>query len=464
MNIIQEVASFVKTIRYEDIPPAVVHETKRLILDSLGCAVGGISTKKGEIALRLAQSLGGPPDASLLGIGGKVSATSSAFAAGELMNALDYEALLSPPAHATPYVLAAPLAIGEWKKVPGSEFIVAAAVAHELSTRLAASLDFGPRFAVRLPERGLSMSMPTPGYGLCAFAGAAAAGRLMGLGADKIAHAMGLAGSMVPVPMLLKFVTTVPASLAKYQSSGALSMQEVLSVMWAALGCSGDTELLEGEYGFWRATGCDRWTPEVLMEGLGKEWVFPTRLFYKKFPCCGAMQSALAHFSDIIMEHDLFPEDITAVTVKLNPLAELPLWRSDRIENHVDAQFNTPFVIAAVANRMEIGPSWQWDETLENDAIRGFMKKVMVITDLDEDARTRPDVEVRVGQGVSGKVFFREGWSPELVMGDKALAEKFERNTRAVLGKAQREKAVQLFFELEDCSRLDDLVGCLLPR
>ena len=35
MNIIQEVASFVKRIRYEDLPPAVVHETKRLILDHL---------------------------------------------------------------------------------------------------------------------------------------------------------------------------------------------------------------------------------------------------------------------------------------------------------------------------------------------------------------------------------------------------------------------------------------------
>ena len=64
MNVIQEVASFVDSVRYQDLHPAVVHETKRLILDSVGCAEGGIHTRKGEIALHLSRSLGGPPEAT----------------------------------------------------------------------------------------------------------------------------------------------------------------------------------------------------------------------------------------------------------------------------------------------------------------------------------------------------------------------------------------------------------------
>ena len=464
MNITEEVALFVANTRYEDIPLAVVHETKRLILDTIGCALGGVGTTKGDIAVRLARSLGGPPEASLLGTQDRISAANSAFATGELMNALDYEALLSPPDHATPYVLAAPFAMGEKKDVSGAELIAATAIAHELATRLAASLDFGRRFTMKLPERGLTMSMPTPGYGLCAIAGAAAAGRIMGMDADKIAHAMGLAGYMAPVPMLMKFATTVPAALAKYQSAGALSLQEVLSVMWADMGCTGDKEILDGDYGFWRALGCDDWTPEVLTKDLGKQWLFPMRLFYKKFPCCGAMQNALALFSDILTERDLSPDDITALTIKLNPLAELPLWRNERIENHVDAQFNTPYVFAAVANRLEIGPSWQMEEAFNDDGITRFMKKVRVVTDLDNHTRRRPQVEVTVGKGTAKKVFSGDGVARSLIMDDKVLAEKFRKNTRTILAEEQTEKAISLIFRLEHCTRIAELISCLSPN
>jgi len=461
MKVTERLAAFAAEIAYRDIPPAVVHETKRLILDSVGCVLGGIRTRKGELALRLARSLGGPCEASLPGAGEKVSAASSAFATGELMNALDYEALLSPPAHATPYVLAAPLAVGEMKRASGRDLIVAAAVAHEISTRLAASLDFGCRFDVTLPERGIRMSMPTPGYGLCTFGGAAAAARLAGMDAGMIAHAMGLAGSMAPVPMVVKFATSLPASLAKYQSSGALSLQEVLSVMWADIGCTGDTEILDGDHGFWRATGCEGWAPERVTRDLGRAWHFPMRLFYKPFPCCGAMQNALAHFLDIITTHDLAPADITGVTVRLNPLAELPLWRHGRVENHVEAQFSTPFVMAALAHRLEVGPAWQRDEALRDDGIRGFMKKVEVVTDLDGEGRTRAEVEVRAGRGAAASVFSKEGWSPTLAMDDQALADKFRRNARGSLGEEGTERAISLLLGLEDCPRVDDVMACL---
>jgi 2-methylcitrate dehydratase PrpD len=162
MHVTKDIADFAARTDYEDLPLFVVQETKRLLLDTMGCAIGGLSTQKGKIAIHLARSLGGPAEATILGTGDKVSGASSAFAAGELINALDYEALLSPPDHATPYVLPAPLAIGETKRVSGKELIIATAVAHELATRIGSSLIFGRRFAVELPERGVVMSLPTP--------------------------------------------------------------------------------------------------------------------------------------------------------------------------------------------------------------------------------------------------------------------------------------------------------------
>jgi len=67
MNVTTELARFAAEMSYDELPASVVRQTKRLILDSVGCALGGLATKKGEYALALARGLGGPPEASLIG-------------------------------------------------------------------------------------------------------------------------------------------------------------------------------------------------------------------------------------------------------------------------------------------------------------------------------------------------------------------------------------------------------------
>ncbi len=458
MTITGEIARFASELKYEDLPPEVVNETKRLILDSLGCAVGGLRTEKGAIAVRLARRLGGPSEATIVGTRDKVSTAAASFAAGELINALDYEALLSPPDHATPYVMAAPLAIGEMKKVSGKEFIVAVALAHEVATRIGASLIFGDRFGVKIPEHEGLMSIPTPGYGLCVFGGVAGAGRLLGLSADKIAHAMGIAGYMAPVPMLAKFAFTLPSSMSKYLSAGFLSQAEVTAVLLAEMGYTGDREVLEGEYGFWRAFGCNGWIPESITEGLGKRWYSPYRIFYKTFPCCGAMQNALALFQTIITDNGLQPDEIEEVRAQLNPLAALPLWQTTQIETHIEAQFSVPYVFAVMAHGIEIGPSWQAQETFSDPKITEFMRKVKVFTHMDGDARERPDVEVLLHRGARRKVHSRSGLALRDKMTDAELIEKFKRNARTILDEERTNRAINCVQRMEDLSDISQLL------
>ncbi|MBW2341895.1 MAG: MmgE/PrpD family protein [Deltaproteobacteria bacterium] len=463
MHVTKHIADFAAKTNYEHLPLFVVRETKRLLLDTVGCAIGGVRTQKGKTAIHLAHSLGGPAEATILGTGDKVSGASSAFAAGELINALDYEALLSPPDHVTPYVLPAPLAIGKTKRVSGKELIIATAVAHELATRIGSSLIFGRRFAVELPERGMAMSLPTPGYGLCSFAGAAAGGRLLGLSADQIAHAMGIAGYVAPVPMLTKFATTVPVSMGKYLSAGFLSQAQVLAILSVDMGYTGDTQVLDSDYGFWRAFGCDGWKPEYITEGLGQVWYFPERIFYKTFPCCGAMQNSLAHFHSIIAQYDLNPDDMTEVIVKLNLLAELPAWQTTQIETHVGLQFSVPYIFSIAAHRIEIGPSWQMPEIFTHQGIAKFTSKVKVITDLDDEAGQRPDVEVVTGTGPARKTYSKKGLALAHQMTDTELIDKFKRNTRSILGQSQIQKAIAVIQTLEDCNDITDLFACTSP-
>jgi 2-methylcitrate dehydratase PrpD len=92
---------FVVGIKFEDLPEDVVYETKRVLLDSIGCAIAGITSDKGKISIQLARRLGGPPESSIIGIGDKVSCSNAAFANGELINALDYDAIY----HIPPFVI-----------------------------------------------------------------------------------------------------------------------------------------------------------------------------------------------------------------------------------------------------------------------------------------------------------------------------------------------------------------------
>ncbi len=461
MNITKTIARFASEIAFEDLPSEVVLETKRLILDTLGCAVGGLLTEKGRLALRLSGRLGGPPESHLPGKEEKVSAASAAYAFGELMNALDFEALLSPPDHATPYVTAAPLAVAEMCDVSGEDFITATALAHELSTRMAMSLVFGNRFAIELGDRGVAMSLPTPGYGLCIFGGVAAAGKLYGLNAEQIAHAMGIAGYSAPIPMLMTFTQAVPAAMPKYLSAGALSHLEVMAVLSAALGCTGDTRILDGDYGFWRAFGCDAWRPEIMIHDLGKTWLFPERLFYKTFPCCGAMQNALALFQELIAEQNLSPEDISRLNVRMNALTELPVWKSASVENHIDAQFNVPFVFSLVAHRIKPGPSWQIPATLSDPRHKVFMQKVEVITDLDDRSRHMPDIELETGPNARKRRYKRNGVALQEVMTEDRLQDKFMRNTRPLLNEEHRLKLAAGIQSLERLIHMRDLMGWL---
>ena len=60
-SITQELLDFVMDTDFENLPEAVVHESKRIILDSMGCAVAGLSIDKGKISVALARRQGGPP-------------------------------------------------------------------------------------------------------------------------------------------------------------------------------------------------------------------------------------------------------------------------------------------------------------------------------------------------------------------------------------------------------------------
>src|SRR5256885_14403747 len=106
-------AAYAAGLRFEQLPAAVVHETKRRFIDSFATAVGAMPSDAFAIARRCALRVSSDPGASLLG-GGRSSVEWATFVNGLLIRYLDYnDTYLSlEPAHPSDN-LAAVLSVGE---------------------------------------------------------------------------------------------------------------------------------------------------------------------------------------------------------------------------------------------------------------------------------------------------------------------------------------------------------------
>jgi 2-methylcitrate dehydratase PrpD len=461
-------SEFIDKTRFEDIPAGIVEDAKRILLDSIGCALGGLYTEKGRIAHAFSTNSASQPESSIIGGREKVSAHLASFVNGELLNALDYDALCAPSGHITPYVLSAPLAVAEWKHISGKGLIVAIALAHEIAQRLSAGLIIPERLSRKTLEQGIPLQLPIHGYGVNIFGGIAAVAKILGLNRSKTGHAFGIGGGMCPVPSLMRFAETVPSSMPKFAPSGWISQAEVTAALLAELGYTGDSHVFDGEFAFWKSFAAEGWNPGIVVTGIGNTWFLSNAIGFKRYPCCGAMHGALDIFCAIIDRFDIRPEQIKELNIGLNLLAELSLWKNRAIKNHIDAQFSTAFVFAVAAHRIEIGPKWQSEETINTPEILAFMEKVNVFTPASPQAKKKNhivEVHVRDTNKKNDILYTESDIRPvQNNMDDRQLGKKFANNASEVLPSQKIEKALKMIFALEELDDVSRLMECVSRR
>ena len=144
--IAERLAAYAQSIRYEDLPTDVVHEGKRRVLDSLGCAFGAWTAEPCVIARRIAQAVTIPNGATLWGTAHKTLPDLAAFANGALIRYLDFNDtyLSKEPAHPSDN-LSAVFAAGENTGASGRQVIEAIVLAYEIQCRLCDAAALRPR-------------------------------------------------------------------------------------------------------------------------------------------------------------------------------------------------------------------------------------------------------------------------------------------------------------------------------
>lgn len=137
--ITKDIAHFIVTIHFHELPPDVVAKAKMCVLDLLGYSLAAHKTKSTNAVRRMVQAMGGRKESTLIGVGVKAPVPLAAWANSVLANALDMDdGSFWPKGHAGHHgamVIPSSLSIAEAKGLSGKNFIEGIVVGYEVGIR-----------------------------------------------------------------------------------------------------------------------------------------------------------------------------------------------------------------------------------------------------------------------------------------------------------------------------------------
>jgi len=464
-----ELARFATETKWEDLPPSIVKETKLILMDTVGCALGALATEKGKINVSLAKRYGGPPESSIIGVGDKVSCSNAAFANGELFITLDYSNIMAG-GHDGVYVIPTILAMAESVGASGKDLVLASALGFEISSRIARAVG-RHNITPEAVQRQRTAQPGLMGNAYSNFGAAAGAGRLMKLNEDKMLHALGVAGHLCMVLSYSRWGFGKDRYMAKYAVPGWQSTGAVAATLLAEMGYTGDTTVLDDpEHGFAHFVGFKNWYPDEITDKLGKEWCFDFRLHYKPYPCCAVFHGVLDCFVEIIEKNKLKPEEIESVKVYGRGGFDAGLFGRKEVDTISAAQFNPRYNISVAAHRIPVGVEWIEPQTMKNPDILKFMDKITGVShpdyvkELERDplsALSKVDVVAR-GKTFTVERKYRRGTvGTKARLTDEETAAKFRHNASRTLSREKIDKAVTAFMGLEKVKNISELIALI---
>jgi 2-methylcitrate dehydratase len=442
-------SDFAAKLRFEDLPSSVVHEGKRRVLDSIGCALGAWHDEPSVIARRVASELSAKRGATLWGTSHAAPADWTAFVNGIMVRYLDYNDtyLSKEPAHPSDNIPAA-IAAAESAGAGGRELIAAIVLAYEVQCRLcdAASL------------RKIGWDHVT--YG--AFSTALAAGKLMGLDADQMTEALGIAGV---ASAALRQSRVGKLSHWKGCAFANAARHGVYAAMLAKAGMTGPAPIFEGEKGFEKLVSGPLTLHGPLVGEQGGFMILQTSIkcWPVEYHAQSAVQAALEvrarigneKIQSVLIEsHDASVDIIGAGDEK---------WRPATRET---ADHSLPYIVAAALVDGQITAESFSPQRIADPALLEFLQRVKVQRNAELSARYPGSVANIVsvtlanGRTIVGRVDDPLGHARN-PMTDAQVADKFFRQADPLLGHAKAEAVADWVNSLETKSCLDDLFPLL---
>jgi 2-methylcitrate dehydratase PrpD len=424
-------AEYAASLRYEDLPAAVVAGARDCIIDTVAACICGSDKPWSRIVIDYAEKSGPGGRSRILGKGSAVQAGAAALANGALAHAFELDALTRPGAGAHPggTVLPPSLAVAQQEGSSGRDLIAAFVAGNEVMIRI------GRATGHTNEARGFHAPGTTGPFGA-----AVACGHLLGLDAARMANALGIAGSLAGG--LMEF-SRGDGGMVKRLHLGRASEAGVLAAGLAQGGFTGPRTVIEGRYGFLNVF-CTEYNLSHLTRGLGSEYVTLSTVL-KRYPVHATAHAAVTAARDLQAEHGFKGDEIESITVSATPRM---IERNNIIEppDMMLAQYSIPFCVALALYREARDPESYDDSALADPAIRALTRKVTLVPGAGDGSTVTVTL-------ADGRRLERHEASGLLQPGE--LEDKFIRLCRGVLGEAGAAALYRRLQRLETEPRLD---------
>jgi 2-methylcitrate dehydratase PrpD len=363
MGATKELADFIISINYNNLPKEVINEAKLCFLDWLGVTLAGAHDPEVNSLFEVIQLIGGKQQATIIGKNVKSSILNATLMNGMSSHVFDYDdTSVEFLGHASVTIFPSILALSEWMGFNGKEFLTAYIVGFEIGSRIA---------------MGASANHMLKGWHATStighFSSTAASAKLLGLNLNQLIYAFGISGTQAAG------LKAVFGTNCKPFHPGKAGFNGLLSALLAQRGFTSITNILEGEKCFWDVFSSS-WNSKRALKDLGKKWYilnnnykFHASCYYTHSP----IEATLAIKKEI---KDLNPQDIENIQVKVSPIA---------LENAIimnpktglEGKFSLPYTITNAILRDDTGMKAFTDEKVNDAEIIRLSKKVEIIND-----------------------------------------------------------------------------------
>ncbi|MDE0032690.1 MAG: MmgE/PrpD family protein [Deltaproteobacteria bacterium] len=439
-------SGYAASLDYRDLPRDTVHEARRRILDSVGCALGGFAAEPCRIARDLAPALEGRGTARILGTGQSTTPDMAAFANTAMIRYLDCnDSFVSPGGGHPSDMLPAVLAAAEVAGASGRAVITALVLAYEIYGQFAA------RFATR--EKGWDQGL------FIGPASACAAGKVLGLPEEQLAHAMAMTVvSQVPLGQ----TRVGELSAWKGCATAMAARNGVFAALLARAGMEGPPEPFEGRYGLFEQV-----TGELPLDGFGDANAgVPFKLAetsIKYFPVQIHTQAGAAMALELRDEFD--PDQLERIRIETygvavrNAAGEPEKWDPKTRET---ADHSLPYVVAVALTDGGVTPASFDEKRIGDPLLRPLMRKIEVSEDPEAtrnypaQQQARMEVELRSGRRLTRAADYPKGHSRN-PLSDSELEQKFLGLTAGVLPRARQAALLESLRRFDELENMDAL-------
>ncbi|KAJ3493123.1 hypothetical protein NLG97_g4938 [Lecanicillium saksenae] len=348
----RRLCTWISAFKLTDAPEDLQTRAKYLLLDGIGCALLGArlpwSEKAAKCLFDLEPLEGGT--AEVIGYDHRTTPLTAALVNSTFIQGFELDDWhIEAPLHSNSLIIPVLLAIAAHV---GSRPDGAAFRGDELLTSYLVGIEVGPRVGLGLHgTHMLSMGWHS-GAVFGPSAAAASACKLLGLEADAIEDALGIACTQAGGLMSAQF-----ESESKRMQHGFAARSGLLAAMLAKAGYVGIKRVFEREYGgflkqFSSGNGMEpQYLPEEVARDLGKEWKIHG-MAVKPYASMAGTHNTVDCISDMRRKYpQLLPEDcgnIKRILVELGkPAFEHGGWKPTRPLTTTGAQMSNAYVAAA---------------------------------------------------------------------------------------------------------------------